>query len=61
MEIDFNLIRNELDQSTDLLTSVDIISEIGFTEKQAKFINLVVVQALEKYDKQLKSIETASK
>lgn len=47
----------DLDYSLDILEAADCLEDIGFTKKQARFINLLITQAIKQYDKQLNHIE----
>lgn len=53
--IDYDSFNNELDESLEILESTGSLEEIGFTKKQARFINLLISKALEKHDKLLAS------
>lgn len=49
--IDYDAFNDELDETLDILESVGNLEEVGFTKKQAQFINLLISRAIEKHDK----------
>lgn len=49
--IDYNVFNNELDESLEILDSAGSLENVGFTSEQVRFINLLIVRALEKHDK----------
>lgn len=49
--IDYNVFNNELDESLEILDIAGSLENVGFTKEQVRFINLLIVRALEKYDK----------
>lgn len=51
--IDYDAFNDELDESLNILESAGSLEEIGFTKKQARFINLLISKAIEKHDKLL--------
>lgn len=49
--IDYNIFNNELDESLEVLDIAGSLENVGFTKEQVRFINLLIVRALEKHDK----------
>ncbi len=52
-EIDFDLLFENSDDSTETLSIAGTIEELGFTKDQIRFINLLIVRSLKKYHEQL--------
>ena len=55
--IDYETFNAELDESLEILESAGSLEEIKFTKEQARFINLLITKALEKYDNLSSSTE----
>lgn len=49
--MNFEELNKSLDESLDVLEISGALEDVGFTKKQARFVNLLISRAIEKYDK----------